>query len=159
MLEEYIIKGHVVLAQADIVHYADEIVTFLGNNNFPANIVVLCNPGGNVNEAITKTEYALLHRFGFLEEEINNSQVDLLHKWALIYATCLFSKTSDRMLVVVERGAKIDLESELEQIENEMGVRKIAVDFRIIKSEPEGGIPLGKTDSELYWGVALYYPK
>lgn len=159
LLEEYINKGRVVLAQSDIVHYADEIVTFLANNTFPANVVVLCNPGGNVNAAITTTEYALLRRFGFSEDEINDNQVNLLHKWALIYATCLFSRTTDRMLVVVERGNKEDLEEELTQIGNETGIRKIAADFRVIKPEPEGGIPLGKTDSELYWGAALYYPR
>ena len=159
LLDEHKLKDRVVLAQGDIVHNTNEIEVFLRNNSFLINIVVLCNPGGNVSSEITKTEYALLRRFGFSENELSNNNVNLLHKWALIYATCLLSITTDRMLIIVERGTKEELDIELEQIESETGVRKRAVDFRKIRCAPQGGIPLGMTDSEQYWGVALYYPR
>ena len=159
LLQENKLEDRAVMAHGDIVHHREEMAAFLKANSFPTNIIVLCNPGGNVNVAISKTEYALLRQFGFSEEEINNNQVDLLHKWALIYATCLLSTTTDRMLIIVERGTKEELDIELEQIESETGVRKKAVNFRKIRCAPQGGVPLGMTDTEQYWGVALYYPR
>ena len=159
LLQEHKLEDRAVMAHGDIVHHREEMAAFLEANSFPTNIIVLCNPGGNVNVAISKTEYALLRRFGFSENELSNNNVNLLHKWALIYATCLLSITTDRMLIIVERGTKEELDIELEQIESETGVRKRAVDFRKIRCAPQGGIPLGMTDLEQYWGVALYYPR
>ena len=98
----------------------------------------------------------------FDEDEINQNllqkRAHLLHKWALFYSTSELAKQLDKMLVIVERGRKNELESILAQIQEETRVRKIASDYRKIRKEPEGGIPLSDEESDRFWGAGLYYP-
>ena len=60
------------------------------------------------------------------------------------------AKQLDKMLVIVERGSKKELESILPQIQDETGIRIIASDYRKIRKEPDGGVPLSGTDSDRY---------
>lgn len=162
LLQAYNIYPNVKTVQGDIIHQQEAIANLLGKNEFPVDIIVLCNPGGNLNPNITRREYNLLCRFGFDDSEINQKlfyrQGQLLHKWALIYSTSELAKQLDKMLVIVERGNKKELDSILDQIQDETGVRKIASDYRKIRKEPNGGVPLSGTDSDRFWGAGLYYP-
>lgn len=162
LLEEYNIYLNIKTVQGDLIHQQEAIADLLKKNEFPVDIIVLCNPGGNLNPNITIREYNLLRQFGFMEGEINQKlfcgQGHQLHKWALIYSTCELAKQLDKMLVIVERGSKKELESILAQIQDETGVRKIASDYRKIGKEPDGGVPLSGTDSDRFWGAGLYYP-
>ena len=57
----------------------------------PIDLIVLCNPGGSVSKEISPQERELLTNGGFSSEEIcyniHKGFIDLLHKWALIYAS------------------------------------------------------------------------
>lgn len=134
--------------QGDIVHQQEEIANLLGESNFPVDLIVLCNPGGNLSPNITKR----------VNQKLLNKKGHLLHKWALIYSVSELAKQLDKMLVIVERGSKKELESILPQIQDETGVRKIASDYRKIRKEPDGGVPLSGTDFDRFWGAGLYYP-
>lgn len=162
LLQDHNAHANVITVQGDIVHQQEEIANLLRENDFPVDLIVLCNPGGNLNPNITKREYKLLCRFGFNESEINQNllqkRAHLLHKWALIYSTSELAKRLDKMLVIVERGSKKELESILTQLQDETGVRKIASEYRKIRKEPDGGVPLSGTDFDRFWGAGLYYP-
>lgn len=162
LLQEHNAYENVITVQGDIVHQQEEIANLIRENGFPVDLIVLCNPGGNLNPNISMREYNLLRRFGFDEDEINQNllqkRAHLLHKWALFYSTSELAKQLDKILVIVERGRKNELESILAQIQEETRVRKIASDYRKIRKEPEGGIPLSDAESDRFWGAGLYYP-
>lgn len=162
LLQEHNVYANVITVQGDIIHQQEEIADLLRENSFPVDLIVLCNPGGNLNPNITKREYKLLCQFGFDESEINQKLLHkkghLLHKWALIYSVSELAQQLDKMLVIVERGSKKELEAILSQIQDETGVRKIASDYRKIRKEPDNGVPLSGTDSDRFWGAGLYYP-
>ena len=162
LLQKHKYQDSIVTAQLDAVHEMNGIISFIGGNRFPVDIVVLCNPGGNLKPDLSQAEYKLLRMFGFKEDELIQhvlcGEIHLLHKWSLIYAACSLSIMMDKMLVIVDRGSKAELEQALELIQHNAGIHRIASDLRKIENEPDGGIPLGKTDTEQYWGVALYNP-
>ena len=146
----------------DAVSQMNRIINLINNNRFPIHVVVLCNPGGNVDGRLTEAEYKLLRMFGVKDDEINNriswDQIPLLHKWAQIYAACALSIMLDKMLVVVERGSQEELKATHELIRNSAGIHKAVLEFREIRREPKDGIQLGNVSSRQYWGAALYSP-
>lgn len=162
LLQENEFQGSIVTAQLDAVHEMNSIVGFLSGYIFPISTIVLCNPGGNLNAELSQAEFRLLRMFGFKKDELIQrvlcKETHLLHKWSLIYAACSLAIMMDKMLIIVDRGSKEELELTLDLIQYNAGIRKIASELRIIRKEPENGIPLGKTDSEQYWGAALYNP-
>ncbi len=162
LLQKHEYHNSIATAQFDAIHEMNGIVHFLDGNKFPVDLVVLCNPGGILNSDLSQAEYKLLRMFGFEEDEINQhalrEEIHLLHKWSLIYAACSLAILMDKQLVIVDRGSKEELGQSLRLIEHDAGIHRIASDFRIIRSEPEGGIPIGKADTLQYWGVALYNP-
>lgn len=162
LMEEHKTQSSIMTMQGDIIHQMEEFLKQLRVINFPIDVIVLCNPGGNFAPNITVRESKLLQKFGFSENEINqkllNGETPLLHKWALIYAASVLSKQLCKKLVIVERGNDARLRSTLEQIQDETGARMIASDFREIRNEPEGGILLGNADAVQSWGAALYCP-
>lgn len=162
LLREHQIKDRVVAEKYDAVCQMNGIKSLLNRNKFPVNVIVLCNPGGNVDAQLTEAEYKLLRLFRVRDDEINNriswGQIPVLHKWAQIYAACSLSMMLDKMLVIVERGSQEDLEATHELIQNSAGIRKVALEFREIRHEPKDGIQLGNAASRQYWGAALYSP-
>ena len=162
LLQENEFQGSIVTVQLDAVHEMNNIVGFLSGNKFPISLIILCNPGGNLSAELSQAEYKLLRMFGFKEEELIQrilcKETHLLHKWSLIYAACSLSIMMDKLLIIVDRGSKEELELTLELIQHNAGIRKIASELRIIRNEPKNGIPLGKADSVQYWGAAIYNP-
>lgn len=162
LLKEHQIQDCVVAEKYDAVCQMNGIKRLLNLNKFPVNVIVLCNPGGNVDAQLTEAEYKLLQLFGAKDDEISKrlswGQIPLLHKWAQIYAACSLSMMMDKMLVIVERGDQKELESTHELIQYSAGIRKVALEFREIRHEPKGGIQLGNAASRQCWGAALYSP-
>ena len=137
LLREHQIKDRVVAEKYDAVCQMNGIKRLLNLNKFPVNVIVLCNPGGNVDAQLTEAEYKLLRLFRVRDDEINNriswGQIPVLHKWAQIYAACSLSMMLDKMLVIVERESQEDLEATHELIQNSAGIRKVALEFREIR--------------------------
>ena len=162
LLQKHEYQNRIITAQFDAVHEMNGIISFLDGNRFLVDIVVLCNPGGSLKPDLSQVEYKLLRMFGFKEDEIIQralrGEIHLLHKWSLIYAACSLSIMMDKMLIIVDRGSKVELEQILGLIQHNAGIHRIASDLRKIGNEPDDGIPLGKTNTEQYWGVALYNP-
>lgn len=122
LLEQNEYENVVSLVQADIVCQLDYIKEYISNNDKRTDLIVLCNPGGNLSSVITVDEYKLLTMFGFSAEEISsdyyNGGVHLLHKWAIIYGACELVISSDRALLIVERGSIEELKEEFGQIQD-----------------------------------------
>lgn len=159
-------KADVLLWKVDIVHGAGKITRF-AKENFPVDLIVLCNPGGQLTQNITKKEYELLKICGFLDNEIsghiNMGNVALLHKWAMIYAACSISINLERPLLIIDRGSsKEDVRENLEQIAKDTEIRLINSYFRKINDSPEGGVKIvdrdGKETTQV-WGAGLYFPQ
>lgn len=87
LLKQYEYEDTVSLVEADLVHQLKSIKECILNKDKHADLIVLCNPGGNLSNEITVAEHKLLTMFGFSEEEISsnyyNGGVHLLHKWAI----------------------------------------------------------------------------
>ena len=160
LMQKHGFRDGLVTAKYDAVQEMNAIIRFINNNELPVDLVVLCNPGGNLEEELTVAEYKLLQLFGIGENEINqyavNDGVFLYHKWALIFAACSLSMMMEKKLLIVERGDKKELETILKVIESSAGMRKVVSEFRGIKCRPEGGIPLGNVANKQYWGAALF---
>lgn len=131
----------------------------------PINVIVLCNPGGNLSALITKQELDLLRSGGFSDEEISENLrlgfTDLLHKWAIIYAACALSRSTGIPLLIVEREIENEVQSTLDQISKDATMVIVKSSSRPIKNAPNGGTFLMNTmdtTGQLYWGAALYIP-
>lgn len=156
----------VCLWKVDLIHQFSEVrKAIMAQEEYPIDLIVLCNPGGQLTTDITKQEYNYLVWGGFTEEEIcsnyNMGNVGLLHKWAMIYSACGLAQLVEKPLLIVERGERIEIKNCLQQIQNDTGNRKVFENYKVIRNAPEGGIKLSTlngTDDEQYWGVGLYYP-
>lgn len=157
-----------ILWCVDLIHETRKIKQLIcAQGKAPINILVLCNPGGQLTTNITKQELKYLLWGGFSQEEIvencQHERVSLLHKWAMIYASCGLALQTDIPILIVERASgNEEIHEILEQIGNETTCRKVFERFRKIKETPLGGIALNSTNSsnqESMWGAALYFPK
>lgn len=133
------------------------------SNLNPIDLIVLCNPGGNISRELTPREQDLLKSGGFSCEEIcdniHNGCIDLLHKWALIYAACALSKATGIPLLIVEREAVKEVNRTLAQISNDTDMAIVRAFSRPIKIAPDGGTLLRNTTDatdQLCWGAAIY---
>lgn len=132
----------------------------------PIDLIVLCNPGGNLTRELTPREQDLLKSGGFSCEEICDNIctgcVDLLHKWALIYASCALSKATGIPLLLVERETEGEVNKTLAQISNDVDMAIIKTFSRPIRTAPDGGTLLRNTmdaTGRLCWGAAVYLSK
>lgn len=156
----------VLLWKADLVHETEKVKQFVRDQKaLPIDLVVLCNPGGQLTTDITEQELAYLLWGGFVKEEIEYNEqagnVGLLHKWAMIYAACYLAEQMEKPILVVERGTDEEIQETLELISTDTGCRKIFEKFRHIKDAPIGGVKLasvGSSNTEQSWGAALYFP-
>ena len=156
----------VLLWKADLIHNLSDVIKVVNENeNCFIDMIVLCNPGGQLSNEITKQEYKYLLWGNFTEDEIlsayTQGNIALLHKWALIFSACVFSQLTDKPLLIVERGNKNEIGECLTQIQKDTGSRKICEAYRKIRNAPNGGIrltSLDNNDDEQYWGAGLYYP-
>lgn len=129
------------------------------------DLIVLCNPGGNISRELTPREKDLLTSGGFTCEEIcnniDNGCIDLLHKWAVIYAACALSKATGIPLLIVDREAEGEVNRTLAQISNDVNMVIVKAFSRPIKDAPDGGTLLKNTmdtTGQLCWGAAVYIP-
>lgn len=151
----------------DILHELGQIKTWaeLQEPHNQINLIVLCNPGGNISRELTQRELDLLQWGGFADEEIlayhQNGGIDLLHKWSMIYASCALSQLTNIPLLIVERDTDVEVECTLKRIESDVQMKMTNLAVRPIKQAPDGGTRLANTSdqtSQLYWGAALFTP-
>lgn len=160
-------QADALLWRKDIVHewgLVNALVKQQAKLN-PINVIVLCNPGGNLSAQITPQELDLLRSGGFSDEEISKNLLlgftDLLHKWAIIYAACALSRSTGIPLLIVERETENEVQSTLDQISKDATMDIIKSSSRPIKDAPNGGTFLMNTmdtTGQLCWGAALYIP-
>lgn len=131
----------------------------------PVDLIVLCNPGGNISRELTPREKDLLTSGGFTCEEIcaniDNGCIDLLHKWAVIYVACALSKATRIPLLIVERVTEGEVNRTLAQISNDTDIAIVKAFAKPIKTAPNGGTLLRNTmdaTGQLCWGAAIYIP-
>ncbi len=158
-----------LLWNVDLVTEEQKIIRFIQNlaeKGTQIDLIVLCNPGGQITAEITQYEEKYLLWGGFIEEEIKqcyeNGNIGFLHKWAMIYAACHLAIQTDTPILLIERDAQGKIKNTLEQIGEETGCRKILESCRQIKEAPQDGIPLRNIedpDDKLVWGAALYSPR
>lgn len=156
-----------LLWEIDIVHKLDQIKKWaeLQGPQNKIDLIVLCNPGGKISEVFTQRELELLQWGEFANEEIleccKNGDIDLLHKWALIYASCALSQLTNIPLLIVERDIDVEFKNTLKRLESDVEMYMTNLTVRPIKDAPNGGTHLvdasGQT-GQLYWGAALFTP-
>lgn len=129
----------------------------------PTDLIILCNPGGNLHEHIYKYEVELLLKYGFSKEEINSNlndeRIPLLHKYAMIDAAVEIAIDTEKPLLLVDRGERDEVEEVLNRVEIDAGIKKVFDDFRKINREPVNGIQLGSANNKnglLFWGAGIY---
>jgi len=155
-----------LLWEVDLIHEITKIKRFIGEQKKPpVDLIVLCNPGGQLTTDITQQEKKYLLWGEFTESEIEHyyqtGNIGLLHKWAMIYAACGLALQVEKPILLIERDFRKMIQGTLAQIGTETTCRKIFEEFRQIKNAPSGGIILDSADSsdnELSWGAALYFP-
>lgn len=143
----------VVLKQIDVIENYEE----LGNSIKPTELVLICNPGGKLEDELTEKEIEMLRwgRYSFDEEE----NVLVMHKWAVLLAAARLAKDNDIMLIVVDRGTIKGIEDIFQVIEKASGLKKICDSSRQIKIEPENGVKLSHSDNKnILWGAGLFTP-
>ena len=136
-------------------------------NQLPIDLILLCNPGGNLDPNLRVNEVNLLKQYGFSQGEIDQNfrlgMIHLLHKFSLIDAAADIAIKSDKPLFIVERGSHIQVKETLNQIESDTHMRKVFNNFREIRCEPEDGIKLGDADGKkeerLFWGAGMFFPR
>lgn len=130
------------------------------------NLIVLCNPGGNTSEELTQRELDLLQWGGFVKDEILKQYyqprgIDFLHKWAILYASCVLSQLANIPLLIVERDIDIEFVDTLKQLECDAQMKITNLTVRPIRQPPSGGTRLVDASGQigqLYWGAALFTP-
>lgn len=156
-----------LLWKADLVHESAKIKRFMcEQKENPIDLIALCNPGGQLTTDITRQEESYLLMGGFSKEEIEyryqTGNIGLLHKWAMIYATCDMALHIEKPILLVERDSGKAIQETLDLVATDTTCRKVFEEFRRIKDAPTGGIALRSpdgSDSELFWGAALYFPR
>lgn len=136
-------------------------------NQLPIDLILLCNPGGNLDPNLRMYEVNLLKQYGFSQEEIDydyrKGMIHLLHKFSLIDAAADIAIKSNKPLLIVERGSRNQAEETLNQIKNDTHMREVFNVFREIRCVPEGGVKLGDADGKkaekLFWGARVFFPK
>ena len=165
--DEKPMNADALLWEVDLIHEMVKIKQFMSKQKEPTvDLIVLCNPGGQLTTDITQQEKKYLLWGGFSEEEVEcyyrTGNIGLLHKWALIYAACGLALQTETPILLVERDFCKTIQDTLEQIGTETACRKIFEELRQIKNAPADGVTLGSTDSsddDLFWGAALYFPR
>ena len=136
-------------------------------NQLPIDLILLCNPGGNLDPNLRVNEVNLLKQYGFSQAEIDENyrhgMIHLLHKFSLIDAAADIAIKSDKPLFIVERGSQNQVRETHNQIESDTHMRKVFNTFREIRCEPEDGIKLGDVDGKkeesLFWGAGMFFPR
>lgn len=75
---------------------------------------------------------------------------------------CSLAQLVEKPILIIERGARMEVQNSLQQIQNDIGNRKICEAYRAIRNAPKEAIKLsdlnGSSD-EQFWGAGLYYPQ
>ena len=155
VLESSCTSGRIAFQQVDVVHEMNVAIRIAKE----ADIMVLCNPGGNCDDKLTCGELRLLKICGFSDNEIDNSSFDLLHKWTQIFGACGAASLAEKPILIVERvESKEAGDEQSKQIAADMGLRLINTDYRTIRKPPEGGVYIRCGDN-LMWMSAMYFPR
>ena len=115
------------LIEADVVHNFKRIYEAL--QEAPVDLIVLCNPGGNLSKELTIPE----------------------KKWLSI-------KTNTPLLLI-QRDVQNEIVNSLRRIGEDGSVRLIKYCLRQINKAPDLGIPLSnESNDDIWWGMGLYFP-
>ena len=111
----------VLLWEVDLIHEFVKIRKYVDEQKDNLiDLIVLCNPGGQLTTELTLQEYKYLNWGGFTENEIRETyqigNVGLLHKWAMIYAACGLSQMTGIPILIIERGTREEVQRNLQQI-------------------------------------------
>ena len=143
--------------QADIVHNFKQIRAEIEIH--PIDIIVLCNPGGNTDLTLTEQEKKWLDWGNFTEEEYVRENLNRLHTYAMLYASCGLAHLVNTPILIVMRDVYEEIENTLNGISVDTGLRLMSKCLRQINGSPDGGIRLsGNSDNQIYWGMGLYFP-
>lgn len=155
----------ILLWEVDLIHEFSKIRNFVSQQrDNPIDLIVLCNPGGQLTTELTVQEYKYLRWGGFADDEISEvyqaGNVGLLQKWAMIYAACGLSQMTGIPILIIERGTREEVQRSLQQIQDDTGNQKISEAYRLISRAPKEGIQLSVSNEqgEQFWGMALYLP-
>lgn len=157
-------EADIWLWNLDVVSSRETIITVF--NQISIDLILLCNPGGNLDKNLYNHEVELLLQYGFTQKEIDyryqQKAIPLLHKFAMIDAAADIAIKSEKPLFIVDRGSEDQAKKTLEQIALDTHMRKVFDDYRKIKDEPENGISLDDVDEEirgdLFWGAGMFFP-
>lgn len=153
----------VPILNADAIHQVEQISDTIIQHSESIELIILCNPGGNLSSSITKGEYNILSCFGFTEDEVianyNERGIHLLHKWAMIYAACVIATLCQKAILIVERATKQELIELFDQISKDVGNRCICSAYHPINDAPKNGVKLSASGGKCHWGAAIFYPQ
>lgn len=123
----------------------------------PVDVIVICNPGGDTSDHLTRQEKKWLSWANFIEEEFTFDNLPRLHMYAMVYATCGLAIMTNRPAVIVMRDTYQELGKTLRQIGIDAGLKLVNTCLRQIKAPPLGGVPLSTLpDEDIWWGMGLY---
>lgn len=144
-----------------LIKSANAIEDFVEASSYAywAEMILICNPGGKLEEELSSKEREMLTWGHYPDEQIEQESVFVLHKWAILLSAARMAKEYGKPLMIVERGGVQELNAILEAIQ--IGSRMECVDTacRAIKPAPSNGIKLGNDTGKVFWGVGLYLPK
>lgn len=147
-------KPGMLLKQADVIEDYEEV------NQYTQWIdtILICNPGGKLENCLTEKEKDMLHWGKYSDEQMKEETIPGLHKWAILIAAARLAKENGKHLIIVDRGTIEDLDPILNVIEISTGMHGIGRTSRSIQAPPADGIQLGESSFELFWGAGLYKP-
>ena len=149
--EETLIK----LKIADLIADYSEVSRYAQSTD----LVLICNPGGKLENQLTKKEIKMLHWGNYSDEQMKEETVQALHKWAMLIGTARLAKENNKPLIIIDRGNIQELNDILETIAMISGLQGVGRSDRQIEPAPKDGIKLNEMPGEkLYLGAGLYSP-
>lgn len=151
------------LYKIDAVGNKDNIAAIV--NQMHIDLILLCNPGGYLDDKLYKHEVELLLQYGFTQDEVDQryhqNAIPLLHKFALIYAAADVAIKSHTPFLIVERGDEKQAKDILDQIKIDTHMKSHWEASRRISWEPNDGVILSGDDEKnsetIFWSAGVLY--